>query len=240
MTVTSPRPPWSAIVLAGGTAQRLGGVDKASIEVSGGTLLDHLIGTLPDTVPIVVAGPSRPTVRAVTFRVEDPAGSGPVAAISAALVAISTPMVAVVAVDIPWAAPVVLRLVAELSDTHNADAIIPIDAQGRRQLLCSVWHSTALAAALDRLGDPRGRSVRALVDGAVVLERPLSLDESVMLADIDTPQDLARERRRLGRPTLGHRPRTGSVSTGEEDVPWTNGPQLSSGSSAWICRSTST
>jgi molybdopterin-guanine dinucleotide biosynthesis protein A len=209
MTVPSERPPWSTIVLAGGTAQRLGGVDKASIEVSGLTLLDHLIGTLPDTVPIVVAGPSRPTVRAVTFRVEDPAGSGPVAAIAAALSAIHTPHLAVVAVDVPWSAPVVIRLVAELSRADDAEALIPIDAQGRRQVLCSVWRTTALTAALDRLGDPRGRSVRALVDGVLVRERPLSEDELLLLADIDTPDDLARERRRLGRPTLDHRPPTG-------------------------------
>ena len=206
MTVPSERQPWSAIVLAGGTAQRLGGVDKASLEVSGRTLLDHLIGSLPDTVPVVVAGPRRPTVRAVTFRLEDPAGSGPVAAISAALTAISTPHLAVVAVDIPWAVPVVMRLVDELSRMGDAEAVIPIDAQGRRQLLCSAWRTTALAAALDRLGDPGGRSVRALVDGVVVRERPLSQDEAVMLVDIDTPGDLARERQRLGRPTLDQLP----------------------------------
>lgn len=206
MTVTSERQPWSAIVLAGGTAQRLGGIDKALLEVSGSTLLDHLISALPDTIPIVVAGPRRPTVRAVTFRVEDPAGSGPVAAISAALPAISTPHVAVIAVDIPWAAPVVMRLVDELSRAGDAEAIIPIDAQGRRQLLCSAWRTTALAAALDRLGDPGGRSVRSLVDGVAVRERPLSQDEAVMLADIDTPDDLAREQQRLGRPTLGDLP----------------------------------
>jgi molybdopterin-guanine dinucleotide biosynthesis protein A len=207
MTVTSERQPWSAIVLAGGTAQRLGGVDKALLEVSGRTLLDHLIGTLPDTVPIVVAGPRRPTVRAVTFRVEDPAGSGPVAAISAALAAISTPHLAVVAVDTPWAAPVVMRLVDELTRAGEAEAIIPIDSQGRRQLLCAAWRTTALTAALERLGDPDGRSVRALVDGVAVRERPLSPDEAAMLADIDTPDDLARERQRPGRPTLEDLPR---------------------------------
>ena len=102
-----------------------------------------------------------------------------------------------------------MRLVEELSRAGDTEAIIPIDAQGRRQPLCSVWHTGALAAALDRLGDPHGRSVRALVDGVVVRERPLSEDEAVMLADIDTPDDLARERRRLGRPTLDLGPPTG-------------------------------
>ena len=209
MTVPSERQPWSAIVLAGGTAQRLGGVDKASIEVSGMTLLDHLIGALPDTVPIVVAGPSRPTVRAVTFRVEDPAGSGPVAAIAAALSAISTPHLAVVAVDVPWSAPVVMRLVEELSRAGDAEAIIPIDAQGRRQLLCSVWRTSGAG----RRARPPRRSARPVGPGPRRRSgRPRAAavgDEVVLLADIDTPDDLARERQRLGRPTLDHRPPTG-------------------------------
>ena len=102
-----------------------------------------------------------------------------------------------------------MRLVAELARADDAEAVIPIDAQGRRQLLCSAWRTTALAAALDRLGDPSGRSVRTLVDGVAVRERPLSQEEAVMLADIDTPADLARERQRLGRPTLDDGPRTG-------------------------------
>ena len=142
-------------------------------------------------------------MRTVAFRAEDPAGSGPVAAIAAALPAISTPYVAVIAVDVPWSAPVVVRLVAELARADDVEAVIPIDSQGRRQLLCSAWRTTALTAALDRLGDPSGRSVRTLVAGVAVRERPLSQEEAVMLADIDTPADLARGATRLGRPYSG-------------------------------------
>ncbi len=210
MTVPSPRTAWSAIVLTGGTGRRLGGRDKAALEISGTALLDHLVSSLPAAVPVVVAGPNRLTTRAVTFRAEKPAGSGPVAAIAAALGDVDTPYVAVIAVDIPWSAPVVVRLVAELALSDDADAVIPVDAEGRRQLLCSAWRTAGLAAALDRLGDPSGRSVRDLVDGVPIRERPLTDSEAAMLADIDTPQDLARERRRRGGPTLGGVPPTGS------------------------------
>ena len=208
MTVTSERQPWSAIVLAGGTGGGSGASTRPRSRSSGRTLLDHLIGALPDTVPIVVAGPRRPTMRAVTFRVEDPAGSGPVAAIAAALAAISTPYVAVVAVDIPWAAPVVVRLVAELAACRRCRGPHP-DRRAAAGVSCCAppGAPTALAAALDRLGDPSGRSVRDLVDGVAVRERPLSQDEAVMLADIDTPDDLARERQRLAPPySGGHAP----------------------------------
>lgn len=194
---------WSAIVLTGGTGRRLGGMDKAAIDIAGMALLDHVVEALPIDVPVVVAGPQRPTSRPVTFRSEEPPGAGPVAGIAAAIVDVSTPFVAVLAVDIPWSVPVVARLVADLLLTDDADGLIPTDADGRRQLLCSAWRTPALAAALDRLGDPRDRSVRDLVDGANVQDRPLSPSETELLADIDTPADLAREQRREGRRTLG-------------------------------------
>lgn len=206
MTPASRQGTWSALVLTGGTGRRLGGVDKATIDVAGTTLLDHLVGALPPTVPVVVAGPERPTSRPVTFRAEEPAGAGPVAGIAAALAEIRTPYVAVLAVDIPWSAPVVTALVAELCLTDDIDVLIPVDAEGRRQLLCCAWRTAALASSLERLGDPRGRSVRDLIAGARVQERVLTPDEASLLADIDTPADLDRELRRGRGPTLdeGH------------------------------------
>ena len=190
------------IVLTGGTGRRLGGRDKAGITVLGTPLLDHLIGALPEDVPIVVAGPDRPVPRPVTFVSEEPPGAGPVAGVAAAMTAVSTTYVAVVAVDIPWAGPFVGELVAELARSEH-DAVIPVDGTGRRQLLCSAWRTASLRAALDRLGDPRDRAVRDLVVGARIRERELSEEELSMLMDIDTPEDLERAQRLHAGPTLG-------------------------------------
>lgn len=206
MTSVTRRATWTAIVLTGGTGRRLGGIDKAALDIAGASLLDHVIDALPSTVPVVVAGPERPTNRPVAFHAEEPAGAGPVAGIAAAMAGVGTPYVAVMAVDIPWSPPLVERLVAELVAVDDADALIPVDAEGRHQLLCSVWRTSALASALDQLGDPRGRSVRDLVEGARVRERPLTAAEAPLLADIDTPADLAREQRRG--PTLSGRAST--------------------------------
>lgn len=199
---------WSVIVLTGGMGRRLGGRDKAAITVLGTTLLDHVIGGLPDDVPVVVAGPGRPTPRPVTFCVEDPPGSGPVAGIAAAAHAIATPYVAVIAVDLPWSAPFVVDLVGELAGTDH-DVLIPIDGDGRRQLLCSAWRTASLHEALERLGKPHQRAVRDLVDGARVGERALSEAELSMLADIDTPEDLERAQRHQPGRTLGTEADTG-------------------------------
>jgi molybdopterin-guanine dinucleotide biosynthesis protein A len=96
----------------------------------------------------------------------------------------------IVATDMPWAAPLIVRLMTRFPPT-GADALIPVDADGRDQPLCSAWNTTALRRALAEVGDPRGASVRALVSHASVASWQLDTDESALLADIDCPADLA-------------------------------------------------
>lgn len=203
MTEASRQASWTAVVLTGGTGRRMGDLDKAALVIAGVPLLDHLIDALPADVPVVVAGPERATHREVTFRCEEPRGTGPVAGIAAAVGDVGTPYVMVLAADMPWSAAVTAGLIARIHATHDADVLIPVDAGGHRQLLCSAWRTAALVDALDRLGDPRHRSVRDLVEGAHVCEYALSPSEAPLLADIDTPADLLREQRRGGGPTLG-------------------------------------
>lgn len=52
-----------AIVLAGGAGSRLGGVDKATLELDGVALLDRALAAL-DGLPVVVVGPPRQGLRA--------------------------------------------------------------------------------------------------------------------------------------------------------------------------------
>ena len=63
---------WSAVVLAGGTAARLDGVDKAGVEIGGRTLLEHVLAALAGAAEVVVVGESVPTSVPVTFTRESP------------------------------------------------------------------------------------------------------------------------------------------------------------------------
>ncbi len=92
-----------AIVLAGGRAARLGGVDKAGIELDGRTLLARTLETVIDAAEVVVVGEQVTTDRPVTFVLEDPRYGGPVAALLTGRDALlrRTPTVAVLAVDMP-------------------------------------------------------------------------------------------------------------------------------------------
>jgi len=193
MTSVLPSTGWTALVLAGGRGSRLGNDDKAAVTIGGTSALDHLLSSLPEGVPVVVAGPERPTERPVTFRREWPLHGGPVAGVAAALEAVDTPVTALLAVDMPWAGALVVRLIAELASA-DAAALVPVDESGFRQPLCAVVRTEVVRGALRRLGDPHGRSLRDLMSLIDLRERPLSEAEMRWVEDIDTPQDLRRAR----------------------------------------------
>ncbi|MFE3016873.1 DUF6457 domain-containing protein [Streptomyces sp. NPDC059256] len=85
MTDTTSTDAFDAIVLAGGRAQRLGGVDKPGLSVGGRTLLDRVLAACRGARRTVVVGGRRGTERPVVWAQENPPGGGPVAALDAGL-----------------------------------------------------------------------------------------------------------------------------------------------------------
>jgi molybdopterin-guanine dinucleotide biosynthesis protein A len=193
MSSASHRIGWTALVLAGGRGSRLRHDDKAAITIGGMSALDHLLSSIPEPVPVVVAGPECPTRRPVVFRRELPLHGGPVAGIASGLEAVGTPVTVLLGVDMPRAGGLVGRLIAEFV-TCDAEALVPVDGLGFRQPLCSVVRTEAMRHALLQLGNPRGRSLRELMALIDVRERPLTESEMHRVDDIDTPEDLRRAR----------------------------------------------
>jgi molybdopterin-guanine dinucleotide biosynthesis protein A len=76
---------FDAVLLAGGRATRLGGADKAGLEVRGRTLLDHALDAVSGARRVVVVGDERPTSHPVLWAREHPPYGGPVAATYAGL-----------------------------------------------------------------------------------------------------------------------------------------------------------
>jgi molybdopterin-guanine dinucleotide biosynthesis protein A len=128
--------PFSAVILAGGRAARLGGVDKASVEIAGRTLLAHAIDALIDATEVVVVGEPVPTERPVTFTFESPRYGGPVAALLTGRDALlhRTPYLAVVAVDMPRLDARTFRRLLTAAAAGTADGAALVDPDGRRQL----------------------------------------------------------------------------------------------------------
>ncbi|WP_312856304.1 molybdenum cofactor guanylyltransferase [Nocardioides pelophilus] len=125
---------FAAIVLAGGQATRLGGADKATIEIHGRSLLEHTLDAVIDAAEVVVVGQHVPTDRPVTFVVEDPQYGGPVAGLLTGRDALlrAFPWVVVLAVDMPFLTAATLRRMHDAAVGH--DGAVLADPEGRRQL----------------------------------------------------------------------------------------------------------
>jgi molybdopterin-guanine dinucleotide biosynthesis protein A len=189
--VVADRPRLAAVVLAGGGGVRLGGVDKASIELDGRTLLERALSATSAADEVVVVGGDVPTSRPVTWTREDPPGGGPAAGLLAGLDALARPpeVVCVLAVDMPRVtAETVGRLVEVLTSEPEADGACLIDGAGRRQPLAAVYRYAALSAARPRdTGAEHGLSIRSLLAPLRVTDVPARGGEA---RDVDTWEDL--------------------------------------------------
>lgn len=179
-------------MLTGGASRRPGR-DKATTHVGGRLLVQRLLVGVPDDVPVVLVGePIEGLSSAVLVTREDPPGSGPLAGIGAGTAEVDTPLVGVIAADMPFALRVVGGAVARLSDAQDAvGAVVRVDPDGFEQLLCAAYRTDALRAALAAVGPLAGRPVRAMRPGLSVMEWPVPADA---LADVDTEQELAAAR----------------------------------------------
>jgi molybdopterin-guanine dinucleotide biosynthesis protein A len=184
---------YDAIVLAGGSARRLGGVAKPQLDVAGSTLLDRVVDAVRSAEVVVVAGPHQPVTGSVCWSQEQPPGGGPVAALAAALPLTTAPVVVVLAGDLPWIAPAVPALLAAVPPGGLA---LLVDRSGRLNHLAAAWSREALTRALDRVGEPRGAAVRSLLAGA---DPVLVADPAGWGADCDTWDDVRSARARGGK-----------------------------------------
>lgn len=141
-------PPYAAIVLCGGRSRRMGGGDKTALDVGGASLLERVLAAVQDAEEIVVVGRRRPVAgREVRWTREDPPGGGPVAAVASGLDLVTTEVCTVFAGDLPFAQGLAGTLRSTLH-TCGAEAVIPIDEEGREQPLAAVYRSLPLREAL--------------------------------------------------------------------------------------------
>ncbi len=180
-----------AVVLAGGRGERLGGHDKALLEVGGRSLLAWVLDATSATLTTVVVGAERPGFGGVRWVSEEPAGGGPTAGIVAGLRATDrrapAPWVLVLAVDQPGAAVVVPRVLdAAAVAPKAADVLCPYDADGYPQWLLAAYRREALVRACAAVGTGHGVSVRRLVAGLHVVDVP---GAAAGVGDVDTWAD---------------------------------------------------
>lgn len=186
MSTPEPLGAFAAVVLAGGTAARMGGIDKASVELHGRTLLARALEALLDAREVVVVGDEVRTDRPVTFVREDPRHGGPVAGLLTGRDALvrTPPLLAVLAVDMPLVTPGTFdRLRAGVGP---ADGARLVDPDGRHPLAL-VLRTDRLDAVRPGLEAQHGMALRSLLEPLDLAEVPAVGGEH---RDVDTWEDL--------------------------------------------------
>jgi len=182
---------YGAVVLAGGSARRLGGADKPGLLVGGAPLLTRVLGAAVAADPIVVVGPSHLRARipdGTRLTSEEPPGGGPVAAAAAGWHFMAgTDVVALLAADLPFLTPAVLTTLRER--LGDADGAVLVDPDDRPQWMAGVWRFAPLGERLAEAGP--GASLRDTVAGLSIVTLAVTGREWF---DCDTFEDLTTAR----------------------------------------------
>ena len=197
---------YDAVVLAGGSGARLGGIDKAEVVVGGERLLDRVLAACAGARSVVVVGPQRRVRRPMRWAREEPPGSGPLAGLAAGLAALGAAgtreapeVVVVLAVDLPHLVRGdIERLVDALelsvaeASAQRIEAACLVDAAGRHQPLAAAYRAGPLRAAVAAAAPHAGRPLVPVVRGLRTVEVP----GGAAADDVDTPEDLSAARAR--------------------------------------------
>lgn len=186
------------VILAGGAGTRLGGVNKALVEVGGRRVIDRLLDALrPLGAEIVIVNndgslAGLPGTRVVT---DVEPGAGALMGLYSGLRAVSTPLATVTACDMPFVSTAVLRVLIALAPGY--DAVVPL-VDERPEPLHAVYRTSCLPAIEAALAAGRKRLI-AFFDAVRVRYVPQAAlrewdPDGRSFLNINRPDDLAAAR----------------------------------------------
>lgn len=197
----------SALILAAGRAQRMGGVDKALMPLAGRSMVEHLIERIAPQVDHIVINAARnhdiyAQWSACVFADDAAyAGAGPLAGWATALARTRTPWVLSLACDTPF---MPANLCARMAEVARVQQVCIVTASGpqwelgaavagmRAQPTVALLHRS-LWADLDAFVRGGGRKIDAWTARWPHADCPFNApgDEPWMFANANTPQELA-------------------------------------------------
>ena len=204
------QPDIAGIVLAGGASRRMGR-DKATLRLPGSktdeTLLERAARHLTEAgaTQLVIATGTEGRLGPLPWPEVgdgDHAGQGPLAGLAAALSALeetgTTTVALVLAVDLPFASPTLLRWLADELEVTGVPGLIPLDPhEGRPQPLHAAYRPHAIATSLRAtLASDERRVLRALATAGAVQLAPPDGHGTDWHRNVNTPLDLRATTRR--------------------------------------------
>jgi molybdopterin-guanine dinucleotide biosynthesis protein A len=187
----------TAVVLAGGRGTRLGGVNKALLEIGRRRVIDRLLDAVrPIAIePIVVVNNDGSLDRLAGTRVVrdvDP-GAGALVGLYSGLRVVATPLAVALACDMPFVSTTLLR--GLLAEAGEWDAVVPLIG-GQPEPLHAIYRHTCLPAIETALSSGQKRLI-SFFDGVrvrYVEEAALrALDPDLRsFLNVNRPEDLAR------------------------------------------------
>jgi molybdopterin-guanine dinucleotide biosynthesis protein A len=189
----------TAVILAGGRATRMGGVDKGLLLLAGRPMIAHVIDAVAPQVESVIISANRNLERYAQFGLEvfvDRSDSfdGPLAGVQQAMLSTATPLLITVPCDAPFIPrDLVARLAAEKTRLGAAAAVAHDGA--RLQPLFALFDTSllpSLTAYLEQ-GDRKAEIWLASIPAAVV---DFS-DEAQGFVNINTAEDIRDAEARL-------------------------------------------
>ena len=198
---------WTAAILAGGQARRLGGRDKSALLVGADSILERQLAVIRTVTPhILIIGSATTAQQFATAPgdkarrdvhiVEDRiAGAGALGGLYTALVEAPTEQVLVIACDMPFISAPFLTALAGFG--AGVDAAVPRDGHGLHPL-CASYQRRIAARVKTRIDAGELRITDALNDLEV---RDVGCDELApfdpdgrLLLNVNTPADYERAR----------------------------------------------
>lgn len=183
----------TGIVLAGGRARRMGGIDKGLIEYRGRPLIAYALDALRPVADTLLVNANRHAERYAAFGypvIADASNAfeGPLAGLLAGMCAARTPYVLTLPVDAPLMTGAVLqRLIATLG---AAEADVCVASDGTRRQPVFMLARRGLRASLERFLEAGGRKVEDWLAGQRLAIADCS-DRIDAFANINAPEDLA-------------------------------------------------
>ena len=184
-----------ALILAGGRATRLGGVDKALLPLGGRSLIDHLLALLaPQAGAIAISAngdPARYAHLECPILADELTGRGPLGGVLRGLdwaASLGSDTLLTVPGDTPFIPPdLAIRLGAAPAWAESATGIHP---------LVALWPVACRSALADWLASQPSGRVRAF--GATIAMRSVWFDDAPdPFHNVNTPEDLAQAQARV-------------------------------------------